>query len=259
MKNTIFTQVILTIMISFLLVGCTTEEQINDMKAQNRIQQQRIADLESDISGCSIGLEQLESLLRTAEERTGVDSASKNAEIAALESDIERKKKLIAKMQAQLLRSGAALPVELNVMLQEFAKNNDMVTFDVGSGVLKFESDLLFDKGSDKVASNAVNTVAKFCRILASDSAKEFDVVIAGHTDDIPIKKPATRAKHPTNWHLSVHRAISVLNIMTSNGVKPTRVSIRGFGQYKPAQPNKPGKGNSANRRVEIYIVPKGF
>jgi chemotaxis protein MotB len=94
---------------------------------------------------------------------------------------------------------------------------------------------------------------------MNSKEAKAFDVVIAGHTDDVPIKKPATREKHPTNWHLSVHRSIAVLNIMTANNMDPTRVSVRGFGEYRPVAPNKPDKkGNAENRRVELYIVPSG-
>ena len=68
-----------------------------------------------------------------------------------------------------------------------------------------------------------------------------------------------TLAKHPTNWHLSAHRAISVLKVMAGSKVDPKRMSARGFGEYRPVEPNKPNKGgNPRNRRVEIYIVPKG-
>jgi chemotaxis protein MotB len=116
---------------------------------------------------------------------------------------------------------------------------------------------LLFELGSDQVATSAVQTVKALCDILNSEEAKKFDVIIAGHTDDIPIEKPETRVKHPSNWHLSAHRAISVLQIMASSNVNAERLSIRGFGEYRPVVPNMPGKkGNAQNRRVEIYIVP---
>jgi len=125
---------------------------------------------------------------------------------------------------------------------------------------VKFKSDLLFEKGSDKVASDAVDAVKSLCGILNTEGAQKFDVIIAGHTDDIPVLKPETRAKHPTNWHLSAHRAISVLGVMTNNGVAPKRMSIRGFGEYRPVEENQPNKkGNPKNRRVEIYIVPEGM
>jgi chemotaxis protein MotB len=84
-------------------------------------------------------------------------------------------------------------------------------------------------------------------------------VIIAGHTDDIPIQKPETRAKHPTNWHLSSDRAIAVLQVMENDKIDSKRMSVRGFGEYRPVAENKPNKGgNPQNRRVEIYIVPEG-
>ena len=163
-------------------------------------------------------------------------------------------------MQQQLLYGGAALPVELSTMLEDFAKDKEMVEYDSSRGIVKFKSDLLFETGSDIVAPAADEVVKSLCKILNSEQGKKFDVIIAGHTDDIRIGKPETRAKHPTNWHLSAHRAISVLDIMSNSGVSPERMSIRGFGEFRPIEPNKPNKkGNSQNRRVEIYIIPKGM
>ena len=109
------------------------------------------------------------------------------------------------------------------------------------------------------MAASAIEAVKSLTAILNSEQGKKFDVIIAGHTDDIPIQKPETRAKHPTNWHLSVHRAIAVLNVMESNNIESKRLSARGFGEYRPIAENLPGKkGNPQNRRVEIYIVAQG-
>ena len=154
---------------------------------------------------------------------------------------------------------GTKLPVELSTMLEDFAKGSDMITYDPATGVVKFKSDLLFEKGSDVVAPSAVESVKSLCTILNSEQGKEFDIVVAGHTDDLRIARPETREKHPTNWYLSAHRAISVLDVMIENGIAPERISERGFGEFRPVAPNEPNKkGNPANRRVEIYIVPKG-
>ncbi|MHC4285822.1 MAG: OmpA/MotB family protein [Planctomycetota bacterium] len=133
-----------------------------------------------------------------------------------------------------------------------------MVTFDAEKGIVKFKSDLLFKSGSDAVLPAAATAVKALCAILNTKEAAELDVIIAGHTDDQPIR--FAKANHPTNWHLSVHRAISVLNIMSANSVAQKRMSVRGFGELRPFVPNDPGnKGNPQNRRVEIYIVPKGM
>jgi len=250
---------VLVLAVAIVTGGCVAQQQFDEVKAQNRIQQQRITDLEGDLGSCELKSAQLSKQMETVQGRNIAEIGAKDDEITALEKDIEAKKSLIARMQAQLLRSGAALPMELSVMLQDFASRNKMVTFDAGSGMLKFESDLLFELGSDKVAPEAVASVKALCGIMNSKEAQKFDVVIAGHTDDVPIKKAATKAKHPTNWHLSVHRSIAVLNIMTANKIASTRVSVRGFGEFRPIAPNKPNKkGNAANRRVEIYIVPSG-
>jgi chemotaxis protein MotB len=259
MRTGRFSVVVLLCVFVMMMTGCVSQEQYEDMKAQNRIQQSRIASLESQLSDAQLQLEQLQKQLAALRGRSGTDIGAKDAEIAALEKDIEAKKALIAKMQAQLLRSGAPLPMELNVMLQEFAGASDMVTFDVETGMLKFKSDLLFDLGSDNVKSTAAAAIKSLCGIMNSEQGKQFDLLIAGHTDDVPIKKPATKAKHPTNWHLSAHRSIAVLNIMTGNGIAPERLSVRGFGEYRPIDANKANKGgNAANRRVEVFIVPSG-
>jgi len=50
-----------------------------------------------------------------------------------------------------------------------------------------------------------------------------------------------------------------VLNVMTGSNIASERLSVRGFGEYRPVAANKPKRGgNPQNRRVEIYIVAKG-
>jgi len=240
--------------------GCVSEQRYKDLKVQNDTQQKRIAELESEVQTAKVRLEQLKRQLETAEGRGGVEVSALQQKIAALEEDLAKKKELISTMQQQLLYGGASLPVELSTMLEDFAKDKEMVEYDSSRGIIKFKSDLLFEVASDEVAPTAGEVIKSLCKILNSEQGKKFDVIIAGHTDDIRIGKPETRAKHPTNWHLSAHRAISVLDIMSNSGISPERMSVRGFGEFRPIAPNAPNKkGNSQNRRVEIYIVPQGM
>jgi chemotaxis protein MotB len=240
------------------LTGCASE-QLKELQVQNRTQADQIKNLSSKLTVAAMERDKLQKQLDYAMGQGGIEVETLRNQVNALEADLERKKALIARMQGQLL-GGVQLPVELSTMLEDFASKYDMVTYDPGSGVVKFKSDLLFDPGSDEVAASAAETVKALCTILNSEQGKEFDVIIAGHTDDIPIGKPETRKKHPTNWHLSAHRAISVLNVMANDQVDPKRMSARGFGEYRPIAPNRPGKkGNPQNRRVEIYIVPQGM
>jgi chemotaxis protein MotB len=241
----------------FLAAGCGSE--LRDLKIQNDTQRIRIEELESQLRTIQLELDQAKRQLAASQEKGGIEVDTLQQKIAALEEDLAKKKELIASMQERLLYGTAPLPVELTTKLEDFAKQHEMVTYDSSRGVVKFKSDLLFEKGSDKVALSAIEAVKSLCKILTSEEAQGFDIIIAGHTDDIPILRPATRAQHPTNWHLSAHRAISVLDIMSTNGIDPKRTSIRGFGEYRPVVPNAPDKkGNPQNRRVEIFIVPEG-
>ncbi len=241
------------------LSGCGAD-QCKGLSVQNDLQQDRIAQLESQVQATILQIDKLKRELETAKGRSGIEIDALSQSLAALEEDLNKKKALIATMQQQLLFGGAQLPVELSTMLEDFAKGQgDMVAYDSNRGVIKFKSDLLFARGSDIVASEAIKAVKTLCTILNSDPGKKFDVIIAGHTDDIRISRPATRQKHPTNWHLSAHRAISVLNTMVESGVVSGRLSVRGFGEFRPIEANKPSKkGNPKNRRVEIYIIAKG-
>ena len=81
----------------------------------------------------------------------------------------------------------------------------------------------------------------------------EFTVV--GHTDDKPISKPATRSKHPTNWHLSTNRANSVVTTLAGAGLKEGRMGAAGYSMFQPAVPNTDDKARQINRRVEIFVL----
>lgn len=256
--RTVKLSIIFLLGISFLLLsGCGAE--MRDLRIKNNTQAERIAELGSELSTANLQLAQLKRKLAAARGSSSVEIQTLEQEIAALEEDISKKKGLIASMQERLLLGGAALPVELSTLLEDFASKHDMVDYDSARGMVKFKSDLLFEKGSDKVVASAIDAIKLLCGIMSSEEAKDFDAIIAGHTDDMRIGQAATRAKHPTNWHLSAHRAIAVLNVMTGSKVDPKRLSIRGFGEYRPLAANLPGKkGNPQNRRVEIHIVAKG-
>ncbi|AQQ08237.1 hypothetical protein L21SP3_00013 [Sedimentisphaera cyanobacteriorum] len=245
---------------AFMLSGCVSQGAYDSLKMKNETQSERISELESKYNSAKLELQQLREKLETARELENAGEQAAQEEIKLLEEALKEKNELVKKLQKQLLEGGVKLPAELNVMLEEFASANpDLVTFDSERGVVKFKSDLTFAPGSDNINSQAKEAISKFCGIVKSEQAEKFDIVIAGHTDDMKISKPSTKREHPTNWHLSAHRAISVLQSMMNESVTPERLSVRGYGEYRPVAPNKPNNGgNVKNRRVEIYIVPQG-
>jgi len=236
--------------------GCNS--QMQDLETRNRTQQARIAELESQLNAAQLKLDRLNRELEASRATGGVEVETLRQKIAALEEDVAKKQALIQSMQDRLM-GVSPLPVELNTALEDFAKGSDMIEYDSSRGIVKFKSDLLFEKGSDDVTQAAAEAVRTLCGILNSEQAKDFDIIVAGHTDDIPIRRAETKVEHPTNRHLSSHRAISVVTQMEQCGIEPGRLTTRGFGEYRPIAENAPNKrGNPQNRRVEIYIVPKG-
>lgn len=160
---------------------------------------------------------------------------------------------------ADITIAGQRLPEKLHNALQQFASEHPTsVVYDASRATVKWKSDLLFALGSDTVKETSQESLRRFTDILKSTAANSFEAIVVGHTDNRPISKSATRAKHPTNWHLSAHRAISVGTILKNNGLAPERIGVMGFGAYRPIADNSTTAGASQNRRVEIYILPTG-
>ena len=66
-------------------------------------------------------------------------------------------------------------------------------------------------------------------------------------------------AKYPSNWELSVGRAISVLKYLlhevpSKERLSPELLEISGYGEYKPIVPNTSKENKAKNRRIEIII-----
>lgn len=186
------------------------------------------------------------------------------AQISALEVELQTMQNdyddLLDRYRALVEQGQIALPPTMNLALEQLAaQHSDMIEFLPDIGMVKFTADLTFPKGQDTLQPAAATALQQLARIVGSVEAQGFNVYIAGHTDDIPIKRADTLRRHPNNWYLSVHRAVVVEEALESAGIDPERMAIMGFGEYRPTAANAPNQqGNPANRRVEIWIVPPG-
>jgi outer membrane protein OmpA-like peptidoglycan-associated protein len=72
-------------------------------------------------------------------------------------------------------------------------------------------------------------------------------VRIEGHTDN--------RGGKSYNQKLSERRARSVMEYLVAQGISPSRLEHRGYGQTKPLVPNTSRRNRARNRRVEITIL----
>lgn len=154
---------------------------------------------------------------------------------------------------------GPKLPAPLHAAIKRFADEHPSeVAYDAARGTVKWKADLLFPLGSDVVKEPSAEGLKAFTEIMKSPAAADFEVVVVGHTDTKPIQRAETKAKHPTNWHLSTHRAVAVGSFLQKFGYTPNRIAAMGCGEYRPVTSNDSEEGASQNRRVEIYIVPLG-
>lgn len=149
------------------------------------------------------------------------------------------------------------LPPELDAALKNFAAAHpDAVEYDSARGAVKWKADLLFASGSDVVREEAKSTLRGFADIVNAIEANNFDVIVVGHTDNEPIQH--ARAKgHPTNWHLSAHRAIAVAGELLQDRVNPERVGVMGYSEFRSVAANDSKEHKALNRRVEIFLVSK--
>lgn len=115
----------------------------------------------------------------------------------------------------------------------------ESVTFDTYSAELKPR------------AAEILNKIGKNLKNYTAEDIKEIE--ISGHTDNRPIKKPATL--YQSNWELGAARSTSVLDFLVDNtNIAPRNLKASTYGPYRPRTTNDTPKGRKRNRRVEIYI-----
>jgi len=154
-----------------------------------------------------------------------------------------------------LTSSGNPLPGGATARFRELAERYPDFEFDPETGVSKFNADLLFALGSDDVRPEAHHILKEFAAIMNSPEAQQFNILVVGHTDDVPIKHAHTKARHDTNWELSVHRGTAVVHALAKHNLAEGRMGVAGYAMYQPLVSNSNEHNRQKNRRVEIYVL----
>ena len=119
--------------------------------------------------------------------------------------------------------------------------------------VISLKDTLLFSSGSDMLTPQAKSIIKQ----LGSALIKVPNYIrIEGHTDNLSINT----AKFPSNWELSALRATSVMHVLQEEaGISPDRLSVIGYGEYRPLVPNIDAASQARNRRVDVVILKKKY
>ncbi|MCH5229062.1 MAG: OmpA family protein [Muribaculaceae bacterium] len=178
-----------------------------------------------------------------------------NVNISKLVDEINASNKYIKQLVDAKSKSDS-LNIALTNKLTRSLNTDELRDVDVkvlkGVVYISLSDNMLFKSGSYEVSSQAKQTLEKIAKILKD--FKDFDVLVEGNTDNVPISKTNIR----NNWDLSALRASSVVQVLQNDfGINPARLSAAGRGEFNPVTDNDTEVGKQRNRRTEIIITPK--
>lgn len=185
-----------------------------------------------------------------------------NSELTNLNSELQKKidlltlsNKKIAELQSSIEKQKLAteqLLAKIKGALTGFTSDELTVEMKDGKVYVSLSEKLLFKSGSATVDTKGKEALKKVGEVLAKQ--KDIDIVIEGHTDNVPLKGSVIK----DNWDLSVMRATSIVRILTEDcGVDPKQVIPSGRADNFPVSSNETTEGKAKNRRTEIILSPK--
>jgi len=246
--------------VSFMLTGCVTStDKYTAVKLENESLRSQLGESESKARAAQAQAQAYQNQLQSLVDGSGNQAALIKNQADQIALSQAQLAELNAKYQEALNKVGSqiALPEVVTSALDGFAKQNpDIVDFDAARGIVKFKTDFTFATGSDQVTPKAKEALGRFAQILNSDAAKGYELMVAGHTDNTPVNNAATKQRHPDNWYLSSHRAISVGQELIKHQINTQRVAVVGYADQRPIAPNTTTEGKAQNRRVEVLILP---
>lgn len=264
-KNFLFS---LLYLICFILAACVSknqyvelQNQLNSTQAQLAGEQQQLADLQvkyRKLHNTNMSLlntiEDLKVELRQ-EKTIVIEKEQAIAELDLLKRKVETSLQQQLAEKEQEIAELTKTRREIEENLKEQIEQRDIKIEEI-EGKLKvtFVDKILFSSGSVKIKAKGKEVLSKLADSIKD--AKDQNIVVEGHTDDVQIGK-ALQAKLPTNWELSAARAAAVVRFLQDDaGIEPQRLTASGFGSYQPVASNETEEGRSQNRRIEIILAP---
>jgi len=166
----------------------------------------------------------------------------------------ELKLKELQKIMKQKDSAVVALRNSVTDALLSFKDNGLTVNVKNGKVYVSLSEKLLFSSGSTNVDKKGEEALKKLGSVLKKQP--DVNVMIEGHTDDVPVAKN-TNAAFTDNWDLSVLRATEITRILVNEGVKPRKITPAGRAEFSPIAENKTADSRQKNRRTEIILTPK--
>lgn len=245
------------------LLNCQTEnksltEKLQDAREDLAAKNARISSLEDQARGMQQMLKAAEdkyAKLQESLDKSLTNASQNNVSIEKLVDQINESNQYIRHL-VEVKSKSDSLNMVLTNNLTRSLSNEELKEVDVqvlkGVVYISLADNMLYKSGSYEINSRAAETLSKIAKIIKD--YKDYDVLIEGNTDNVPIKKTNIR----NNWDLSTLRASSVVQALQNDyGVDPKRLTAGGRGEYNPVASNDTEIGKQRNRRTQIIITPK--
>ncbi|MGZ3408037.1 MAG: OmpA family protein [Polyangia bacterium] len=120
-----------------------------------------------------------------------------------------------------------------------------------GKMLVKLGDTILFDPGQATLKSDGQRALRQVAQALKEIAERDF--LVAGHTDNRPIKN----SPYASNWELSTARAVTVVRFLQSEGVDPRRLAAAGYSEFDALADNDTADSRALNRRIEVVVMPR--
>ena len=262
MKKNVF---MISLVAATLLTSCASKKDLEACQQENKALQANYVDTKEKLAASAARVTSLEEQLKQQEkaykalqrslDKSLTNANQNNVSIEKLVDQINESNKYIRHLVEVKSKSDSLNMVLSNNLTRSLSKEElKEVDVQVLKGVvyISLADNMLYKSGSYEINDRAAETLSKIAKIIKD--YKDYDVLIEGNTDDVPIARENIR----NNWDLSCLRASSVVQaLQTKYGVDPKRLTAGGRGEYNPLQPNTTELGKQRNRRTQIIITPK--
>ncbi|NMO20618.1 OmpA family protein [Pyxidicoccus fallax] len=230
---------------------------LTDEKSARSAAEEKVKALEAQVAQLTQERDALNARLTTSESRLTANAAERraleeqNAQLQALNEELARNTKKLAQAKEELEKKSSEYENLAQSLKQEISEGKIELSELKGRMTVQLKDKILFASGSARVGKEGEAALAKIADALKTVQGKI--IRVEGHTDDVP----TGGGQFPTNWELSLARAMAVVRSLQDAGVDPTALSAAGYGQYQPIAPNDSPENRSLNRRIEIVLAPK--
>ncbi len=221
----------------------------------------------SALTGCEQVRTQKEELarLKTIVAKTQEENRALMEQVERLESErVALQAQLAAKdRKIAVLQDGVRRLQEISKLGRKEQQQLEILAERLGGKLvgnrLELPGDFFFGSGKFALRDEAKSAIGELVDILKGslDRGDELVLLIVGHTDSDPVKNPRLkRLGIRDNRHLSVRRAISVLDALKESGYPERLMYPTGWGELYRLDTSGTSEGKALNRRVDILIDP---